>query len=115
MSRGLQALKEGNIDAFVTAAAIENIAWNCTIAEQVGSPLFQRNLRQLVEDVGYMFARAADTKGLELVCAVPYDAPVAVRGDPEHPANRGRLCSKGSTLHLKGFALPMPSYILATP
>ncbi len=40
------------------------------------------NLRQLVEDVGYMFARAADTKGLELVCAVPYDAPVAVRGDP---------------------------------
>ncbi len=23
-----------------------------------------------------------------------------VRGDPEHPANRGRLCSKGSTLHL---------------
>ena len=24
----------------------------------------------------------------------------SVRGDPEHPANRGRLCSKGSTLHL---------------
>ena len=23
-----------------------------------------------------------------------------VRGDPEHPANAGRLCSKGSTLHL---------------
>src|SRR5512139_2996570 len=23
-----------------------------------------------------------------------------VRGDPEHPANRGRLCSKGATLHL---------------
>lgn len=23
----------------------------------------------------------------------------AVRGDPEHPANFGRLCSKGSTLH----------------
>ena len=23
-----------------------------------------------------------------------------VRGDPEHPANRGRLCTKGSTLHL---------------
>ncbi len=23
-----------------------------------------------------------------------------VRGDPEHPANRGRLCSKGQTLHL---------------
>jgi assimilatory nitrate reductase catalytic subunit len=23
-----------------------------------------------------------------------------VRGDPDHPANRGRLCSKGATLHL---------------
>ena len=23
-----------------------------------------------------------------------------VRGDPEHPANFGKLCSKGSTLHL---------------
>jgi assimilatory nitrate reductase catalytic subunit len=25
---------------------------------------------------------------------------VAVRGDPDHPANFGRLCSKGATLHL---------------
>ena len=25
---------------------------------------------------------------------------VGVRGDPDHPANFGRLCSKGSTLHL---------------
>jgi assimilatory nitrate reductase catalytic subunit len=25
---------------------------------------------------------------------------VGVRGDPHHPANRGRLCSKGQTLHL---------------
>lgn len=25
---------------------------------------------------------------------------VAVRGDPDHPANLGRLCTKGSTLHL---------------
>lgn len=25
---------------------------------------------------------------------------VAVRGDPDHPANHGRLCTKGSTLHL---------------
>ncbi len=23
-----------------------------------------------------------------------------VRGDPQHPANFGRLCTKGSTLHL---------------
>src|SRR5262245_42768131 len=25
---------------------------------------------------------------------------IGVRGDPDHPANFGRLCSKGSTLHL---------------
>jgi assimilatory nitrate reductase catalytic subunit len=25
-----------------------------------------------------------------------------VRGDPDHPANRGQLCSKGATLHLTG-------------
>ena len=28
------------------------------------------------------------------------DQIVGVRGDPDHPANFGRLCSKGSTLHL---------------
>src|SRR5262245_9768237 len=28
------------------------------------------------------------------------DQIIGVRGDPEHPANFGRLCSKGSTLHL---------------
>jgi assimilatory nitrate reductase catalytic subunit len=27
-------------------------------------------------------------------------AITGVRGDPDHPANRGRLCSKGQTLHL---------------
>src|SRR5881392_1729614 len=27
-----------------------------------------------------------------------------VRGDPEHPANFGRLCTKGSTLHLTASA-----------
>ena len=27
-------------------------------------------------------------------------AITGVRGDPDHPANFGRLCSKGSTLHL---------------
>lgn len=25
---------------------------------------------------------------------------IGVKGDPEHPANFGRLCTKGSTLHL---------------
>ncbi len=28
------------------------------------------------------------------------DRITGVRGDPEHPANFGRLCTKGSTLHL---------------
>jgi assimilatory nitrate reductase catalytic subunit len=27
---------------------------------------------------------------------------LGVQGDPSHPANRGKLCSKGSTLHLTG-------------
>jgi len=31
-------------------------------------------------------------------------AIVDVRGDPEHPANFGRLCTKGSTLHLTASA-----------
>ena len=29
---------------------------------------------------------------------------VGVRGDPEHPANHGRLCTKGATLHLSAQA-----------
>jgi two-component system sensor histidine kinase/response regulator len=40
------------------------------------------NLRQLIEDVGCLFAQAAEGKGLEMVCSVPHDLPVAVRGDP---------------------------------
>ncbi len=40
------------------------------------------NLRQLVEDVAYLFAQPAEGKGLEMVCGVPHDLPVAVEGDP---------------------------------
>jgi assimilatory nitrate reductase catalytic subunit len=29
---------------------------------------------------------------------------IAVRGDPEHPANFGRLCTKGANLHLTAAA-----------
>lgn len=29
----------------------------------------------------------------------PVERIVGVRGDPDHPANRGRLCTKGATLH----------------
>src|SRR5512142_414152 len=32
------------------------------------------------------------------------DQITGVRGDPEHPANFGRLCTKGSTLHLTAAA-----------
>jgi two-component system sensor histidine kinase/response regulator len=40
------------------------------------------NLRQLVEDLACLFARPAESKGLEMVCSVPHDLPVAVQGDP---------------------------------
>ncbi|WP_313953694.1 ATP-binding protein, partial [Accumulibacter sp.] len=40
------------------------------------------DLRQLVEDVAYLFAQLADGKGVEIVCSVPHDLPVAVIGDP---------------------------------
>src|SRR5690606_18798809 len=30
------------------------------------------------------------------------DRIIAVSGDPTHPANYGKLCSKGATLHLTG-------------
>jgi signal transduction histidine kinase/DNA-binding response OmpR family regulator/HPt (histidine-containing phosphotransfer) domain-containing protein len=40
------------------------------------------SLRQLVEDLGCVFAPQAEAKGLEMVCAIPFDLPVAVKGDP---------------------------------
>ncbi|MHB8453902.1 MAG: nitrate reductase [Acidiferrobacterales bacterium] len=36
--------------------------------------------------------------GCGLLARVEPDGQVVVRGDPEHPANRGRLCSKGAAL-----------------
>ncbi|AWK84903.1 nitrate reductase [Azospirillum thermophilum] len=36
--------------------------------------------------------------GCGVVASVAADGTVAVRGDPDHPANSGRLCSKGSAL-----------------
>ncbi|MEO8280527.1 MAG: molybdopterin-dependent oxidoreductase, partial [Ideonella sp.] len=37
-----------------------------------------------------------------------------IRGDPDHPANFGRLCSKGSTLHLTASApIRMQTRLLA--
>lgn len=40
------------------------------------------NLRQLVEDVANLFARPAELKLVEILCSVPHDLPVAVKGDP---------------------------------
>jgi CheY-like chemotaxis protein/HPt (histidine-containing phosphotransfer) domain-containing protein len=40
------------------------------------------DLRQLIEDVGVLFAPLAHAKGIELTCPVHPDVPVALRGDP---------------------------------
>ncbi len=38
--------------------------------------------------------------GCGVIATTDGDTITAVRGDPDHPANFGRLCTKGSTLHL---------------
>jgi assimilatory nitrate reductase catalytic subunit len=38
--------------------------------------------------------------GCGVIVQADGDKVVGVRGDPDHPANFGRLCTKGSTLHL---------------
>lgn len=47
--------------------------------------------------------------GCGVIAAVDDEGKISVRGDPDHPANYGRLCSKGSalaeTLDLEGRAL----------
>ena len=40
------------------------------------------DLRELVEGIGELFAQPAATKGVELLCSVPHELPVAVKGDP---------------------------------
>ena len=53
-------------------------------------------------------ARVAEVKSTCCYCGVGCgviietdgEKALAVRGDPEHPANSGRLCTKGATLHL---------------
>jgi len=36
------------VEAYIAYAAIDNLAWNCTIPEQQNAPLFQRNLQNLI-------------------------------------------------------------------
>ena len=38
--------------------------------------------------------------GCGVIIAAKGTQIIGVRGDPDHPANMGRLCSKGATLHL---------------
>ena len=38
--------------------------------------------------------------GCGVLIASEADRITGVRGDPQHPANKGKLCSKGATLHL---------------
>ena len=38
--------------------------------------------------------------GCGVIISAEADRIIGVRGDPDHPANFGRLCTKGSTLHL---------------
>ncbi len=38
--------------------------------------------------------------GCGIIASTDGETITAVRGDPDHPANHGRLCTKGSTLHL---------------
>ena len=38
--------------------------------------------------------------GCGVIIKTENDKIVDVQGDPKHPANFGRLCTKGSTLHL---------------
>jgi len=40
------------------------------------------DVREVVEEVASLLAQRAQSKGLELVCAVPSDLPVSLRGDP---------------------------------
>ena len=53
--------------------------------------------------------------GVIIVTDAAREQIVSVRGDPEHPANFGRLCSKGSTLHLTAEPLRQQQSRLSVP
>ena len=45
------------VEACIVYAAIDNIAWNSSIPEQHTAPLFQRNLRDLINNYCTWFAQ----------------------------------------------------------
>ncbi|MEO8409551.1 MAG: response regulator, partial [Propionivibrio sp.] len=51
-------------------------------AEKLDLENIRFNLREVMEDVASLFAPQADTKGLEMVCALSHDLPVGLLGDP---------------------------------
>jgi len=51
-------------------------------AQKVALENINFDLRETMEDVVLLFAQQAHAKGLELVCDMPEDLPIAVRGDP---------------------------------
>ena len=44
----LPAMYQHYVEGFVAYAAIDNVAWNCTIPEQLQSPYFHKNLDHLI-------------------------------------------------------------------
>ena len=53
--------------------------------------------------------------GCGVLIATQDEQIVGVRGDPQHPANLGRLCTKGSTLHLTASPQLQQQLRLLTP
>ena len=51
-------------------------------AQKVALESINFDLRETMEDVVLLFAQQAHAKGLELLCDIPEDLPIAVRGDP---------------------------------
>ena len=51
-------------------------------AQKVALESINFDLRETMEDVVLLFAQQAHSKGLELLCDMPEDLPIAVRGDP---------------------------------
>jgi len=51
-------------------------------AQKVALESINFDLRETMEDVVLLFAQQAHSKGLELLCDMPEDVPIAVRGDP---------------------------------
>jgi signal transduction histidine kinase/DNA-binding response OmpR family regulator/HPt (histidine-containing phosphotransfer) domain-containing protein len=51
-------------------------------AQKVALESINFDLRETMEDVILLFAQQAHAKGLELVCDIPDDLPIAIRSDP---------------------------------